>query len=167
MTVTSRMSFPTTSNGRHPSSGTGAQDPATAKTAEATASEPTGPLVSHLADLQQHLKTYLQTWADESRVQLESALIRVVGAAVAAFLGGVALAVAAVLLLTGLADGLGALVGARWLGQVLVGLAVLVVAASGACFWAGRQRQATLRRLVDKYEGSRNDKPAKTNSEAA
>lgn len=111
------------------------------------------PLLEQLAQLRADLKLYAQLCVDESRVRLRGVLVGIVGVLLAAIVGSGLLVTAAVLVLTGAAEGLAALLGAPlWLGRLLAGGGVLIVTFAGLYLSGKRLETAAQRKLVEKYE---------------
>ncbi len=124
-----------------PSPATGTPPPADGETARhppkcaegtTAGSDPWAPLLLQFDELREYFSYYLGARADLLRMRVRrlvvAALLVIVGVVVVATLA----ATAAALLLVGLGEGLGRLLGERiWLGNLLTGALVLVLAALG------------------------------------
>ena len=123
---------------------------------------PCGPLLAHFAEWQEYLGYYIAAQIDHLNVGLRTALLYAAFGVVAAIAGAAGLVVALVMLLEGLAAGIGAWFDGRiWLGQVIVGAAFLIAVFAGIWFWLLKQLDTLRGRIKEKYElRKRNERAA-------
>lgn len=115
--------------------------------------DPIGPLLVHLAELREYVGLYCAARIDQWRLNARSLLLKAAFGLIAALFGITALIVAAGLFVNGLATGVGNLCGGHiWLGQILVGGLLMLVAFGGLGAGMRFLRIAEHRRVVDKYE---------------
>jgi hypothetical protein len=105
-----------------------------------------------LAHLLSNASIYLSTLADRWTLSLKQLLIGVVLAAVLGLIGAAVLITAAVLLVVGLAQALGALIGAQWAGNLIVATVIVVGVFLGARWFVSHMRQQWWTQLRAKYE---------------
>ncbi len=114
---------------------------------------PVEALGKHLAVLADSLSYFLSVRADRVKLRIRRALWWAIAGAVGLVAGATALVVAVVLLLSGIAHGLAALLGGRlWAGELLVGFVVLFGAGLALALVAARGFQVSLRQTRQKYE---------------
>jgi len=110
-------------------------------------------LRKHLSELRDYAKYFLQAKGDVYKVATRRLIVFSALAVVGAVVGLGGLVAAVVLLLSGLAGGLGELLGNRdWLGRLIVAVTVLVAAGVAVAIILLRVRKASRRKTVDKYE---------------
>jgi hypothetical protein len=105
------------------------------------------------AEIAQYAGYFIAAKIDQIKLSVRSlilyALLGVLGAVAAAAV----LIVAVVLLLMGIADGIGYALGGRvWLGDLIVGLVVIGAVAGGLGIFVGKFNAAARLRTVQKYE---------------
>jgi hypothetical protein len=118
-----------------------------------SAADLVAPLLSHLAELRDSARLYLSVRIDQWRSTGRHLLMQLIMLIVGGIFAAAALVTSAVLFVNGLATGLGVLLGGRtWIGQVVVGGA-LILAVFGCVVWGARYlRIAEHQQLVTKYE---------------
>jgi uncharacterized membrane protein len=127
-------------------SGNGNADPANAF----------GAIPTYVRELGAYANHYVSAKLDAVKLSLRNAVILSVAGVLAGVLGAAVLATAVVLLLTGIAHGLGAAMGGRnWLGELIVGAVVIAVFAAVVRYALGRLKAAVRREMVRKYEAAR------------
>jgi ABC-type multidrug transport system fused ATPase/permease subunit len=135
---------------------------------DAPGPSPIEPLLKNLAALAEYFSYYLAVRADGLRLRVRRAVAWAIVAVIALLTACTALAVAVVLLLAGMANGLAALCGGRlWAGQLLVGFIVLFGAGLAIAIGSARQIQASLRQTKDKYEQWQSKQRAKFGEDVA
>ena len=106
-----------------------------------------------VAELREYASYFLSTRIDAAKVSMRKALIYAVLAIIALIVAATALIVAVALFLTGAAAGLGHLFGDRlWLGNLVMGLLVLLATAIGTIVVASMLTRSSRRKTVMKYE---------------
>jgi hypothetical protein len=114
------------------------------------------PILAHLTELGEFLRYYLATRLDKWRVGVRTAVFYSFVGVVAAIVAATSLAVATILVLHGASAAVGELCGKQfWLGEIIVGGALLGMALSGGWLWARRRAAADLQRIIDRYERQR------------
>jgi hypothetical protein len=151
-------------NGKRGSSTEGAPgpQPGAPRTAfDDTPADPLAPLMAHLKELIEYAGFYAAVRIDKLRVSLAQGLFYAVLGFVGLLAGATAVIAAVVMLLDGLATGLGVLLGGRvWLGQLIVGFVLLAGGGAGAWYFIRRQLGALRGRIREKYEQRKQDERA-------
>jgi hypothetical protein len=106
----------------------------------------------HFAELREYLSYYVAAKSDAFKASFRNLGLMIGLGMLGLMLGGAFVITAAVLLLNGLAGGVGALFNRPWLGQLIVGF-VLVAGIGGGAFWFySRATRAAREKTVKKYE---------------
>src|SRR4051794_7065410 len=106
--------------------GRSSHEPARGPTTEGPAPHPLDPLLAHLADLREQASLYAEATADRVKLTVRQAAVRAALGCLALLAGAAVVVTAAVLMLNGIAGGIGALIGNRlWAGQLITGLGLL------------------------------------------
>jgi hypothetical protein len=107
----------------------------------------------HFAELREYLSYYMAAKSDGIKSSFRNLGLLIGLGVVGLMLGGAIVVTAGVLLLTGLAGGIGALFGGRlWLGQLIVGLLLVGAVGGGAIWFYSRATRAARERTMKKYE---------------
>ena len=110
------------------------------------------PLLLQVDELREYFSYYLGARADLVRMRVRRLIIVALLTLVAAVVAATLAATAAALLLVGLGEGLGRLLGERiWLGNLLTGALVLVLAALGALVAARWLNKTSRLRIIRSY----------------
>jgi len=114
---------------------------------------PLAGLFSQVRELVDHANLYVETRKDVLRGAVRRAAWAAVLGAVGGLAGATIIIVAAVYLMSGIAHGLGTWLGDEfWLGELITGLAVLLVLAGAAFFMIKRTNRKARERTIEKYE---------------
>jgi membrane protein implicated in regulation of membrane protease activity len=114
---------------------------------------PLQPLLAHLAEMREYVSYYLATSADSVKLSIRNTVLYAVLGLLALVVGAAMLITAAVLVLSGIADGLTRLLdGHAWAGQLITGLVVLTLAALLSWFGIKRLMNSSRQKTIDKYE---------------
>jgi hypothetical protein len=99
---------------------------------------------------------YLSAQADRLRVATRNVILLLILAAVAAVIGGTVVIVATALLVLGIAQGIGTLLGGRpWAGDLITGGGVVAAVAITAYVIVSKMAKAARRRTLASYEKTR------------
>lgn len=113
---------------------------------------PWSPLRENLRELIDYAAYYLSVRADQVRLRVRRIVLAIVFGLMGAVVGTALLVTAAVIFLTGIGEGLGWLLGGRiWLGNLIVGLAVLVLTTLMLVVASRRIIKTSRTRTVEKY----------------
>lgn len=119
--------------------------------------EPAGP--EALKQVQEHMREaaayavhLLAAKADATRLQVRRMVVMAALGMLGLFVGAGLLIAAAVLVLQGAAGGLGEWMARPWLGELIVGLVVLSLAALAVFVGLARMRASSFRATKEKYE---------------
>ncbi len=109
-------------------------------------------IVERLGEIREYATYYLSTKTDAVKSSITWLLVYALLGIVAAIIGAAVLVTVGVLLITGIAGGLGQLFGYPWLGQLVT--AVLMLGIIGVGAWIGMKmlRNTLTRKLMAKYE---------------
>lgn len=114
-----------------------------------------------ITELRSHVSYFISAKLDGIVVSLRNAGIYTAIGVVGLIVAGGLLVTAAVLLLSGLAGAVSAMFDARaWVGELIVGLLVLALAAAGVWFGLSWLTKNSRTKTVNKYERKRNDQRA-------
>jgi hypothetical protein len=114
---------------------------------------PLDSLAAHLGELREHANHYAQATADRFKLTLRQAAIRAVLGCLALLVGATLLITAAVMLLSGIAGGIGTLLaGHMWAGELITGLTLLLGVAAAAWWGMRRLTDSSRRKTIEKYE---------------
>jgi hypothetical protein len=109
--------------------------------------------LSQLGEVREYLTYYLAAKADGVKVSLRNLAVYAVLGILGMAVGVAVLATTGVLLLVGIAQGLGRLFGGReWLGDIVVAVVILGTVAGGAFFGLRWLTNTSRKKLVSKYE---------------
>jgi len=109
--------------------------------------------VAQISELREYASYFVSAKLDAIKAGVRSGLVYAALGIVGGIAGAAFLACAAVLLLVGLAHGLGALFGGRdWLGDLIIGVLVLGAAVAGAIIGIKKITGASRKQTVEKYE---------------
>lgn len=109
-----------------------------------------------LAELAQYIGYLVSTKVDQLKLSVRTLILYAVLGILGAVVAATVMIVSVVLLFTGAADGLGALLGGRdWLGDLIVGVVVLGAIALTFTTLLGKFKTASRRRTMRKYEERR------------
>lgn len=104
-------------------------------------------------ELLEYVQLYLSAKADAVKAQVRTIGLLAVLGVLGAVAGAGIIVTAAVLIVVGVADALGALFGGHyWAGDLVTGVLFLGIIGGGACFMMGRLTNSSKRRTVQKYE---------------
>jgi hypothetical protein len=104
-----------------------------------------------LPRIRQDLVCLASAHADRLKASVRKLAVTAALGVLAGVVAVAVLATAAVLLVTGIAGGLGTLFGAAWLGQLVAAVVVLGGIAAAGAIVLGRARQKRMRALVERY----------------
>lgn len=125
---------------------------------EKTASAAFRDAAVRLAEVREYVSFYIATKTDALKLTVRKAIFFAVVGILALLVAAGAVVTAVVMLLSGLARGLGAALGGRlWAGDLIVGFGVLAIIAVGAWIGASAMTGASRRRTVEKYESRKRD----------
>jgi hypothetical protein len=111
-----------------------------------------------LGEIRDYVAYYLSTRADAIRLAIRNEMFFVAFGVVGLLAVGAAVIVAVTLLFLGIADGLGAALHGRiWLGDLIVGVVMLVAVAIAGRIGFLKITALSRTRLVDKYESFKRD----------
>lgn len=120
--------------------------------AEQEAPSPVDALLKHFAELRAYALLYLETRKDQLQALLRRGMLLFVLGIVVLLAATSAVVTAMVLLMTGVARGLGVLLGGHfWAGEILVGAGMLAAIGAGLWLSARAAAHAARQRLADKY----------------
>jgi hypothetical protein len=108
-------------------------------------------LLDDLSRLIDNASLYLAARQDQLKLGLRRAVVGALLGLLGLLAGGAILVTAAVLLLTGIASGLGELFGRPWLGQLATGLSVLALAALGVRISVSSVIRSSRWRTINRY----------------
>lgn len=129
--------------------------PPETKPSDATAhtGDPLAPLIAHLTELREFVRYYASTRLDQWRMRVRSALQSSVVGAINAIIVATSLVMATILFWRGAAAAVAELCGRpAWLGDVIVGSAILLAASCGTWLWARRRTATDLQTVIEKHE---------------
>ncbi len=127
--------------------------PGNGRSAEATAAAAFHDAAARLAEIKEYASYFLAAKADALKLTVRNILVYAVLGVMALLMAGTAVIASVVLLLSGIAHGLGALFGGMyWLGDLVVGLVVLGAIAAGAVIGISMLTKSSRRSTVEKYE---------------
>lgn len=138
-------------HGDHDPGSVGSGENDAVRKVEAEGIHPLAPLLDDLRTLGRQAGSYLAASSDAVALRIRRLLIWAIVGCVGAIAGIAMVVVAVSLLLHGIADGLGLLVGA-WAGALLTGLVVLSAIALSLYLGLQRARTAYSRRMRKKHE---------------
>jgi hypothetical protein len=105
-----------------------------------------------LGEIREYASYMVSAKVDAFKFSLKKAAFLAAIGVVGGIVGVALAATGAVLVLDGLAAGLGILLGARWLGDLIVGAAVIGCIVLGLLFGWGIVKKASLKKVVAKYD---------------
>lgn len=106
-----------------------------------------------IAEVREYAAHFFAARKDAARLKLRRVLVLAALGVVAALAFVTLVSAALVILLLGLAQGLGEMLGGRaWLGQVIAGAGVLVLVTAAIAVGLAALRRASFRRTVARYE---------------
>ncbi len=112
-----------------------------------------GDAAVRIREIGEYVSYYVATKADAAKLAIRSAILYGALGIVALLGAGTVVVVAVVLMLVGLAKAIGAALGGmEWLGDLIVGVGVLVVIGAGAMIAVKRMTGSSRKQTVDKYE---------------
>jgi len=114
-------------------------------------------LIERIGEIREYGSYYLSTQVDAVKTKVTWLAIYAVLGVIAAIIGTAALVTVGVLLITGIAGGLGDLFGRLWLGQLVTALLVLTLIGVGAVVGMKVLRGSLKRKLMAKYEQRHQD----------
>jgi len=125
--------------------------PAAASAAFADAKE-------RLAELREYVSFYLAAKSDAFKLSVRNAVFYAVLGVVGLLAGAAAIVTAVVLLIVGIADGIGSAFGRfGWLGDIIIGVAILGLIALGAKVALSKVFGASRKAMVEKYESRKHN----------
>ena len=117
---------------------------------------------TRVAELTEYAGYFLSAKVDGIKLAIRNAGVYAALGAVGLFAGGALVATAVVLLLRGIAGGLGTLFGGRlWLGELVTAVVFLALIGGGAVFALRRMTAASRERTVKKYESRKQQQRAR------
>jgi hypothetical protein len=130
-----------------------ADDPADAAQQESTEPEGLKLLLRQFQELQEYLSYYAAVRTDNARLSVRKALGRMVPAGLRLVAVGGVIVLASWFVLSGIAQGVGAMFGDRaWIGDLITGAMALVAVGLGVSCAASMRDSASRKRTVEKYE---------------
>lgn len=115
--------------------------------------DPLAPIVVHLTELVEFLKYYLATRLDKWRMGFRAALYYSFLGVALAIVAATTLVAATIFVLRGASAAVAISIGQQnWLGEMVIGGAILGLACSGGWFWARWRIAADLRTIIERYE---------------
>ena len=125
---------------------------------DASAGEAFGDASKRFGEIREYLAYYVAVQTDAMKLRLRNGLFYAVLGIVALLAASAAVVVAVTLLLTGIAHGLGSLLGSRdWLGDLIVGIVILGVIAIAARVGINMTIGSSRKKTVEKYESRKRD----------
>lgn len=110
-------------------------------------------LLKQFQELRDHVSTYTAARTDSIKCSVRNALRRIVLAALGLVAVGALIVMASWLVLSGIAQGAGALFGDQaWIGPLITGVLVLAGVGSGMLYAVSSRKNASWKRTVRKYE---------------
>ena len=141
-----------------PPTDTATRDPSDSQASDnQTPTEVMHDLTSRLAELKEYFAYYLSAKADLIRVSIRKMGTFAVLGAVGLIAAGALVATAVVLLCVGLAGALSALFGYPWLGNIVLGLLVLVIVGIGVQLGMKMLFKQWHHQTVEKYESRQSE----------
>ena len=117
---------------------------------------------TRLSELGEYAGYLLSAKLDGIKLSIRNAGIYAALGVVGLLAGGALVVTAAVLLLRGIAGGLGALFGGRlWLGELVTAIVFLALIGGGAVFVVSRMTKASRQRTVKKYDSRKQQQRAR------
>jgi hypothetical protein len=118
-----------------------------------SASQAFGDATRRIAEIREYILYYLAVQADSARLAARKAIFLVVLGILGLLTAGSAVVVAVVLLMSGIAGGIGEALGKRfWLGDVIVGIVFLGALAIAGKFGLSMMTGSSRKTTVQKYE---------------
>lgn len=114
-------------------------------------------LIERIGEIKEYGSYYAATQVDAVKAKATWLVIYAVLGIVAAIIGTAALVTVGVLLIAGIAGGLGELFGRLWLGQLVTAILVLAIIGVGAVVGMKVLRGSLKRKLMAKYEQRHQD----------
>jgi len=113
----------------------------------------------HLGEAKEYASNFLAAKADAAKLSVRRAVLMIGFVVIAGMIGAGMLITAAVLLINGIATGVGQLFDPDkvWLGQIIVGLLVVVGAILGVYLMIRSATRVSRDRTVQKYEARHNE----------
>jgi len=122
-------------------------------TAEETPREALSDAATRFAELKAYLAQYVSARADGIKLSIRKVVLLAIMGVLGLIVGGAVLVTAAVIIVTGLAQLIGHLLGDRlWAGNLIVGVGVLGLVALGAWLVVRKMTQSSHKSTVNRYE---------------
>jgi hypothetical protein len=139
-------------NGTNEPQSSTARDPSLGSQSQAPQPDPFAAFSQHAQELRNYFSYYVAVRADQLRLKVRQVAVGVALGAMGALAGASVIIASVVLLLVGIAGGLGELFGGRpWLGSLVTGLSVLVVVTIAGTLMVRGITMNSLQRTVQRY----------------